>query len=42
MSVEFAQQTELARLHKHACQISASMQTQWDEETMEEQVSVAY
>ncbi|KAM6899994.1 LOW QUALITY PROTEIN: A-kinase anchor protein 9 [Xenentodon cancila] len=37
MSVEFAQQTELARIKKHACRKSASMQTQSDEEDMEEQ-----
>uniref|UniRef100_UPI0037E8D6CB A-kinase anchor protein 9 isoform X2 n=1 Tax=Semicossyphus pulcher TaxID=241346 RepID=UPI0037E8D6CB len=32
MSVEFAQQTELARINKHACQTNTSMQTQLDEE----------
>lgn len=32
MSVEFAQQTELARINKRACQRSTSMQTRSDEE----------
>ncbi|XP_061903612.1 A-kinase anchor protein 9 isoform X1 [Entelurus aequoreus] len=36
MSVEFAQQTELARINKCACQTSASMQTQSDEEDVGE------
>lgn len=36
MSVEFAQQTELARINKRACQTSTSMQTQSDEEELEE------
>lgn len=36
MSVEFAQQTELARINKHSCQTSASMQTQSDEDDVEE------
>ncbi|GLD59177.1 A-kinase anchor protein 9, partial [Lates japonicus] len=36
MSVEFAQQTELARINKHTCQTSTSMQTQWDEEEVGE------
>lgn len=36
MSVEFAQQTELARINKRTCQTSTSMQTQWDEEEVEE------
>ncbi|XP_054618970.1 A-kinase anchor protein 9 isoform X4 [Dunckerocampus dactyliophorus] len=36
MSVEFAQQTEQARINKRACQTSASMQTQSDEEDVEE------
>lgn len=35
MSVEFAQQTELARISKRACQTSTSMQTQPDEEEVE-------
>ncbi|XP_061598345.1 A-kinase anchor protein 9 isoform X3 [Cololabis saira] len=37
MSVEFAQQTELARIKKRAVRISAPMQTLSDEEEMEEQ-----
>ncbi|XP_041663851.1 A-kinase anchor protein 9 isoform X2 [Cheilinus undulatus] len=37
MSVEFAQQTELARINKRACQTNTSMQTQLDEEELEEQ-----
>ncbi|XP_041812023.1 A-kinase anchor protein 9 isoform X2 [Chelmon rostratus] len=36
MSVEFAQQTELARINKSACQRCTSMQTQSDEEEVEE------
>ncbi|KAM9737616.1 A-kinase anchor protein 9 isoform 2-T2 [Menidia menidia] len=32
MSVEFAQQTELARINKRSRHTSISMQTQWDEE----------
>ncbi|XP_041822985.1 A-kinase anchor protein 9 isoform X2 [Melanotaenia boesemani] len=36
MSVEFAQQTELARITKRACQTSTSMQTQWDEDEAED------
>ena len=36
MSVEFAQQTELARINKRACQASTSMQTQVNEEEVEE------
>ena len=36
MSVEFAQQTELARLNKRAGQMNTSMQTQSDEEEVEE------
>ncbi|XP_035801753.2 A-kinase anchor protein 9 isoform X3 [Amphiprion ocellaris] len=36
MSVEFAQQTELARINKRACQTSTSMQTQSDEEDVDE------
>lgn len=36
MSVEFAQQTELARINKRACQRCTSMQTQSDEEEVEE------
>lgn len=36
MSVEFAQQTELARLNKRAGQTNTSMQTQSDEEEVEE------
>lgn len=39
ISVEFAQQTEMARINKHACQASTSMQTQSCEEEMEEQES---
>ncbi|KAM9838219.1 A-kinase anchor protein 9 [Aulostomus maculatus] len=39
MSVEFAQQTELARLNKRACQTSASMQTLSDEEDVDERES---
>lgn len=35
MSVEFAQQTELSRINKSACQTSTSMQTQSDEEEAE-------
>ncbi len=35
MSVEFAQQTELARINKRACQRSTSMQTRSDEEEEE-------
>ena len=37
MSVEFAQQLELARINKRACQRSASMQTRSDREEMEEE-----
>lgn len=37
MSVEFAQQTELARINKHACQTSTSMQTQLPVEELEEE-----
>jgi len=36
MSVEFAQQTELARINKHSRHTSTSMQTQWDEEEGED------
>ena len=36
MSVEFAQQTELARINKRACQRCTSMQTQSDDEEVEE------
>lgn len=36
MSVEFAQQTELARINKRACQRCTSMQTQSDEEEVED------
>lgn len=36
MSVEFAQQTELARINKSACQTSTSMQTQSEEDEVEE------
>lgn len=36
MSVEFAQQTELARINKRALQTSSSMQTQSDDEELEE------
>ncbi|XP_037649678.1 A-kinase anchor protein 9 isoform X2 [Sebastes umbrosus] len=36
MSVEFAQQIELARINKRACQRSASMQTRLDKEEAEE------
>ncbi|XP_045915257.1 A-kinase anchor protein 9 isoform X4 [Micropterus dolomieu] len=36
MSVEFAQQTELARINKRACQRCTSMQTQPDEEESKE------
>lgn len=36
MSVEFAQQTELARISKRACQTSTSMQTQQDGAEVEE------
>ncbi|KAF7664098.1 hypothetical protein LDENG_00189000 [Lucifuga dentata] len=36
MSVEFAQQTELARIVKHSCQATTSMQTQSDEAGVEE------
>lgn len=36
MSVEFAQQTELARINKRACHTSTSMQTQPDEDEVEE------
>nr|XP_046273438.1 A-kinase anchor protein 9 isoform X2 [Scatophagus argus] len=36
MSVEFAQQTELARINKRACQRCTSMQTQSDEDEVEE------
>ena len=38
MSVEFAQQTELARINKRADQRCISMQTQSDEEELEEKV----
>ncbi|XP_072226072.1 A-kinase anchor protein 9 isoform X3 [Leuresthes tenuis] len=36
MSVEFAQQTELARINKRSRHTSTSMQTQWDEEEGED------
>lgn len=36
MSVQFAQQTELARINKRACQRCTSMQTQSDEDEVEE------
>ncbi|XP_062414443.1 A-kinase anchor protein 9 isoform X2 [Pungitius pungitius] len=36
MSVEFAQQVELARINKSACQRSAAMQTRSDKEEVEE------
>lgn len=36
MSVEFAQQTELARINKRARETSSSMQTQSDEEALED------
>lgn len=36
MSVEFAQQTELARINKRALQTSTSMQTQLDDEAVED------
>nr|XP_057903449.1 A-kinase anchor protein 9 isoform X2 [Doryrhamphus excisus] len=36
MSVEFAQQTELARINKRACQTSSSMQTPSDEDDVED------
>ncbi|XP_060916005.1 A-kinase anchor protein 9 isoform X1 [Labrus mixtus] len=36
MSVEFAQQTEMARINKSACQTNTSMQTQLDEEEVED------
>lgn len=36
MSVEFAQQIELARINKRACQRSAAMQTWSDKEEVEE------
>ncbi|KAM9386311.1 A-kinase anchor protein 9 isoform 2-T2 [Pholidichthys leucotaenia] len=36
MSVEFAQQTELARINKRACHTSTSMQTQLDDEETEQ------
>lgn len=36
MSVQFAQQTELARINKRACQRCTSMQTQSDEDELEE------
>ncbi|KAM3858147.1 A-kinase anchor protein 9 [Diretmus argenteus] len=36
MSVEFAQQTELARISRCACQTNSSMQTQPEEEEVEE------
>lgn len=39
MSVEFAQQIELARINKSACQRSASMQTWSDKEEVEEMES---
>ncbi|XP_035849224.1 A-kinase anchor protein 9 isoform X4 [Sander lucioperca] len=39
MSVEFAQQNELARINKSACQRSASMQTWSDKEEVEEMES---
>lgn len=35
MSVEFAQQTELARIIKHSSQTTTSMQTQLDEDKVE-------
>ncbi|KAM6903836.1 A-kinase anchor protein 9 [Lycodopsis pacificus] len=37
MSVEFAQQIELARINKRACQRSAAMQTRSDKEAVEEE-----
>ncbi|KAK9526749.1 hypothetical protein VZT92_015432 [Zoarces viviparus] len=37
MSVEFAQQIELARINKRACQRSAGMQTRSDKEAVEEE-----
>ncbi|XP_068431052.1 A-kinase anchor protein 9 isoform X3 [Clinocottus analis] len=40
MSVEFAQQIELARINKRACQRSAAMQTRSDKEEVEERESV--
>ncbi|XP_030003529.1 A-kinase anchor protein 9 [Sphaeramia orbicularis] len=36
MSVEFAQKTELARINKRSFQTNTSMQTQWDDEELEE------
>lgn len=36
MSVQFAQQTELARINKRACQRCTSMQTQLDEDDVED------
>ncbi|XP_068567205.1 A-kinase anchor protein 9 isoform X2 [Cebidichthys violaceus] len=40
MSVEFAQQIELARINKRACQRSAAMQTRSDKEAVEERENV--
>ncbi|XP_056154299.1 A-kinase anchor protein 9 [Lampris incognitus] len=37
MSVDFAQQTELARISKHSCQTTSAMQTQPEEEEGEEE-----
>ncbi|KAM6958852.1 A-kinase anchor protein 9 [Aplochiton taeniatus] len=37
MSVEFAQQRELARITKHARETSSAVQTQWDEESEKEE-----
>lgn len=36
MSIEFAQQTELARINKSVCQASTSMQTQSEKDEVEE------
>lgn len=38
MSVKFAQQTELAEINKRACQRCTSMQTQVDEDKVEDRV----